>query len=273
MSEFEYDRDPTMGMVSAEEFNAMAARAEKTEAALIAADKEIVELEAEAVALKADLARAVEERDDYRAKAIQRQRDFDGAAHACDVLQGKLDKVTEERDAALVLLKTLGAEHGRAWLSTASETAFNLLRERGLLRGERNGLVSVQTTALLHMLNSKPGPLTTGDLFAAELVGKLAAILAESEPGCEVCAERAREADESARFLSDVEEGRRILAESENEPPCRHGKDCIECEQEREPPSLPLGHEFIAYRGYFVESDTCIYLGCGQPRSAHEPKP
>lgn len=87
--------------------------------------------------LQSDLARAVEERDDYRAKAIQRQRDFDGAAHACDVLQGKLDKVTEERDAALVLLKTLGAEHGRAWLSTASETAFNLLRERGLLEGER----------------------------------------------------------------------------------------------------------------------------------------
>lgn len=81
VSEFEYDRDPTMGMVSAEEFNAMAARAEKAEA---------------------DLARAV-----------------------------------EERDAALVLLKTLGAEHGRAWLSTASEAAFKLLRERGLLGGER----------------------------------------------------------------------------------------------------------------------------------------
>lgn len=42
---------------------ALMARAEKTEAALIAADKEIVELEAEAVALKADLARAVKERD------------------------------------------------------------------------------------------------------------------------------------------------------------------------------------------------------------------
>lgn len=77
-------------------------RAEKAEAGFAAADKEIAELEAEAVALKADLARAV-----------------------------------EERDAALLLLKTLGAEHGRAWLSTASEAAFNLLRERGLLGGER----------------------------------------------------------------------------------------------------------------------------------------
>lgn len=34
---------------------------------------------------------AEQEREDYRAKAIQSQQDFDGAAHGCDVLQGKLD--------------------------------------------------------------------------------------------------------------------------------------------------------------------------------------
>lgn len=32
---------------------------------------------------------------------------------------------------------------------------------------------------------------------------------------------------------------------------------------------LKLGHEFVPYRGYFVESKVCIFLGCGQPREAH----
>ena len=111
--------------------------------------------------LKAALARAVEEMDDYRAKAIQRQQDFDGAAHACDVLQGKLDKATEERDAAMrnhgecgMALSAVVEERDAAlvllhaleeFLRLAPESqpespafkAFTLLRERGLLRGER----------------------------------------------------------------------------------------------------------------------------------------
>ncbi len=118
MSEFEYDRDPTMGMVSAEEFNAMAARAEKAEA---------------------DLARAVEERDDYRAKAIQRQHDFDAAAHACDVLQGKLDKAVEERDAALVLCLSDAWDVEVLESDYTSEVyaAHAMLRSRGWLGGER----------------------------------------------------------------------------------------------------------------------------------------
>jgi len=118
-------------------------------------------LKSELEQLKADLARAVEERDDYRAKAIQRQQDFDGAAHACDVLQGKLDKATEERDAAMrnhgecgMALSAVVEERDAAlvllhaleeFLRLAPESqpespafkAFTLLRERGLLRGER----------------------------------------------------------------------------------------------------------------------------------------
>lgn len=46
-----------------------------------------------AAALREERARAEKagaECNDYRSKAIQRQQDFDGAAHACDVLQGKL---------------------------------------------------------------------------------------------------------------------------------------------------------------------------------------
>lgn len=38
---------------------------------------------------------------------------------------------------------------------------------------------------------------------------------------------------------------------------------------ETEPKPLKLGHEFVPYRGYFVESKVCIFLGCGQPREAH----
>lgn len=74
---------------------------------------------------------------------------------------------------------------------------------------------------------------------------QVAAILAESEPGCEVCAERARVAGESAQFHKDVEEGKRILAESEICPFIRYGED---------------------------EDRTMPCANCGQPRSAHEPK-
>lgn len=169
---------------------------------LAAADKEIAELEAEAVALKADLARAVEERDDYRAKAIQRQQDFDGAAHACDVLQGKLDKVTEERERVKALI--------------------------GEWRLNEYGEFSNITWAF------------------RKCADQLAAILAESE-------------SEPQKILNPHAECCCLEFWASHHP---------ECPKMR--PSLPLGHEFTPYKGYFVESSTCMFLGCGQPRSAHE---
>jgi len=112
---------------------------------------------------------------------------------------------------------------------------------------------------------------------------EVAAILAESEPGCEVCAGRARVADESARFLSDVEEGKRILAESESDKTyvgtmSAQGDRWVEHATRTDPKSLPLGHEFIQSIDILGKSTTggCCFsivcLECGQPRSAHESK-
>lgn len=109
---------------------------------------------------------------------------------------------------------------------------------------------------------------------------RLKAILAESEPGCEVCAERRRVAEGSAQFHKDVEEGKRILADSESDQP--HSA------HDPQPPmsksrlkrliaqgALPLGHEFkLDVLGLYP--DKCHELVarqlCGQPRSAHEPR-
>lgn len=104
VSEFEYDRDPTMGMVSAEEFNAMAARAEKAEA---------------------DLARAVEERD--AALVLVKRNEKGLEAVAWEITDRDIETLKPWRD--LILDSCL-----KPWRASAE---YTLLRERGLLGGER----------------------------------------------------------------------------------------------------------------------------------------
>ena len=114
------------------------------------------------------------------------------------------------------------------------------------LRESLNGLVE-EWDKWCSTFERKPSTYEEGMIRSYKVAAsQLAAILAESEPGCEVCAERRRVADESAQFHKDVEEGERILAESEICPFIRYGED---------------------------EDRTMPCANCGQPRSAHEPKP